>query len=153
MKTLSTFLFLLLPSLAQTALSAPAAVSPDGSQPQLAVAPSGLVHVVYGSKKEEAIHHATSADDGKTFADPFKIGSLAELALGMGRGQQIAVAGDSVIITAISHKDGMLHLWRREDGRRAIGKRKRLSTTHPVPRKKCCIPWLRTPTGRSPWYG
>lgn len=122
MKTLSTFLFLLLPAFTLPLFSAPVLLTPEGSQPQLAVSPSGHAHIVYGTRKDAAIFHAASADGGKTFTDPIKIGNLPDIALGMGRGPQIAATSDSVLITAISHKDGMIHLWQRENGAGGVWK-------------------------------
>ncbi len=122
MKTLSTFFFLVLHSIAQPLFSAPVLLSPEGTQPQLAVSKSGHAHVVFGTRKDAAIFHTASADGGKTFTDPHKIGTLPDLALGMERGPRIAVAGDSVLVTAISHKDGMIHLWRRGNGAEGVWK-------------------------------
>jgi hypothetical protein len=49
-------------------------------QPQIAVAPSGRVYVVFG--KGSTVYHTTS-QDGQTFSGPVKIGDLEKLALGM----------------------------------------------------------------------
>ena len=52
-------------------------------QPQVAVAPSGRIHVVFG--KDNAIYHTMSAD-GRVFSAPVKVGELEKLALRMRRG-------------------------------------------------------------------
>jgi hypothetical protein len=84
-------------------------------QPQLAVAANGRVHVVFG--KDSAIYHVSSPD-GRVFSAPVQIDALDKLALGMRRGPRVAVAGGSIVVTAISHADGMLHCWRSLDGGR-----------------------------------
>jgi hypothetical protein len=81
-------------------------------QPQIAVSPSGRIHLVFG--KDNAIYHTASAD-GRTFSTPIKVGELEKLALKMRRGPRVAVAGPRVIVTAISHQDGMLHCWLSAD--------------------------------------
>jgi hypothetical protein len=95
-----------------SALAAPVQVLPPelrgALQPQIAVAPSGRIHVVFG--KDNAIYHTTSTD-GRTFSRPVKVGELEKLALKMRRGPRVAVAGQRVVVTAISHQDGMLHCW------------------------------------------
>jgi hypothetical protein len=55
-------------------------------QPQVAVAPSGRIHVVFG--KDTAIYHTASAN-GRSFSAPVKIGELEKLALRMRRGPRI----------------------------------------------------------------
>jgi hypothetical protein len=82
------------------------------AQPQVAVSADGRVHVVFGNGP--AIFHVASAD-GKSFSAPVKIGELEKLALGMRRGPRIAVTGEKVVVTAISHKDGDLHAWTSAD--------------------------------------
>jgi hypothetical protein len=84
-------------------------------QPQLAITPSGRIHLVFG--KNNAIYH-TASTDGQAFSPPVKVGELEKLALKMRRGPRVAVAGQRVIVTAISHHDGMLHCWTSaDDGR------------------------------------
>ncbi len=120
--TLPTFISILLHSLTLPLLSAPVLLFADGSQPQTVVSHSGLVHVVYGTHNDGAIHHVTSADGGKTFTGSIGIGTLPDMALGMGRGPRVAAAGNSLLVTAISHKDGMIHFWRREGGAEGVWK-------------------------------
>ena len=83
-----------------------------GLQPQVAVAPSGRVHVVFG--KGRAIYH-TSSPDGRTFSSPAKIGELEKLALGMRRGPRVTATEERLLVTAISHADGNLHAWTSPD--------------------------------------
>jgi len=105
--------------LARTAAGAPIEVlTPDlrgAVQPQVAVTPSGRVHVVFG--KENAIYHTTSPD-GRGFSPPFKIGTLDKLALGMRRGPRVTATDQTVLITGISHADGNLHAWTSGDAGR-----------------------------------
>ena len=99
-----------------SACAAPVEILPPelrgGLQPQIAVAPSGRIHVVFG--KDNAIYHTASTDE-RTFSLPVKVGELDKLALKMRRGPRVAVAGQRVIVTAISHQDGMLHCWNSAD--------------------------------------
>ncbi len=82
-------------------------------QPQVAVAPSGRVHVVFG--KGDAIYHTSSAD-GRAFSAPAKVGGLEKLALRMRRGPRVAATDGRLLVTAISHADGDLHAWTSADG-------------------------------------
>ena len=81
-------------------------------QPQVAVAPSGRIHVVFG--KENAIYHTTSPD-GRVFSAPMKVGELEKLALKMRRGPRITATDKLVLVTAISHADGTVHAWTSAD--------------------------------------
>ncbi len=126
-------LFLLLSalSLALTfeAPAAPVALLPPqwvgALQPQVAVAPTGRVHVVFG--KENAIYHTTSSD-GRTFSEPVKVGELEKLALKMRRGPRIAVTGQGIVVSAISFADGMLHYWKSSDEGSSWAKQQPLNT-------------------------
>jgi len=81
-------------------------------QPQVAVAPSGRIHVVFG--KDNAVFHTTSPD-GRTFSSPVKIGELDKLALKMRRGPRVTATDKLVLVTAISHADGNVHAWTSAD--------------------------------------
>lgn len=81
-------------------------------QPQVAVAPSGRIHVVFG--KDNAVFHTTSPD-GRTFSSPVKIGELEKLALKMRRGPRVTATDKLVLVTAISHADGNVHAWTSAD--------------------------------------
>ena len=81
-------------------------------QPQVAVAPSGRTHVVFG--KGNAIYHTTSTD-GRVFSAPVKVGELEKLALRMRRGPRVTATDKLVLVTAISHADGNLHAWTSAD--------------------------------------
>ncbi len=85
-------------------------------QPQVAVAPSGRIHVVFG--KDNAIYHTTSPD-GRTFSAPVKVGELEKLALRMRRGPRVSATDKLVLVTAISHTDGNLHAWTSADAGKA----------------------------------
>ena len=82
-------------------------------QPQVAVTPSGRIHVVFG--KDTAIYHTASAD-GRSFSAPVKIGELEKLALRMRRGPRISATDKLIVVTAISHAEGNLHSWTSADG-------------------------------------
>ena len=79
------------------------------TQPQAAISSDGSIHVTFG--KSGTVYCATSRDGGKKFDPPVTVGSLPKLALGMRRGPRIAVGGDAVVISAISHADGNLMAW------------------------------------------
>ena len=101
---------------ATTIAAAPVEIIPPelrGSvQPQVAVAPSGRIHVVFG--KDNAVFHTTSLD-GRAFSAPVKIGELDKLALKMRRGPRVTATDKLVLITAISHADGNVHAWTSAD--------------------------------------
>jgi hypothetical protein len=103
-------------AVAATAPAAPVEILPPelrgAVQPQLAVAPGGRVHVVFG--KGDAIYHA-SAPDGRTFSPPVKVGELPKLALRMRRGPRVTATDRAIFVTAISHTDGDLHGWQSTD--------------------------------------
>jgi hypothetical protein len=100
--------------------------TPEGArQPQIAVRPASpgstgeSVHVVYGTKG--AIYLSSSVDSGASFRAPRKIADVGSLSLGMRRGPRVAVAGDSLVVTAIAGEkgggaDGDLLAWRSTDG-------------------------------------
>lgn len=111
-------LLLVLALFASTALvAAPVEIIPPqlrgAVQPQVAVAPGGRIHVVFG--KDNAIFHTASAD-GRSFSAPVKIGALDKLALRMRRGPRISATDQIIVVTAISHADGNLHSWTSADG-------------------------------------
>ena len=81
-------------------------------QPQVAVAPSGRIHVVFG--KDNAIYHTTSPD-GRAFSAPVKVGELEKLALRRRRGPRVTATDKLVLVTAVSHTDGNLHAWTSPD--------------------------------------
>jgi hypothetical protein len=110
------FACLLFASLTATLLAAPVELVPpdlrDAIQPQVAVAPAGDIHVVFG--KGDAVYHTSSAD-GSKFSAPVKVGELEKLALGKRRGPRVAVSEGLVLVTAISSADGNLHTWTSSD--------------------------------------
>ncbi len=107
-------------ALASSLSAAPVEVIPPelrgASQPQVAVAPSGRVHIVFG--KENAIYYTSSAD-GKTFAPPVKVAEVNKLALGMRRGPRVTATDQIVLVTGNSSADGNLHSWISRDAGRA----------------------------------
>src|SRR5262245_38928223 len=90
----------------------PVVPSAPNRQPQLAAA-NGTVAMVFGSG--ESIWLARSTDNGRTFGAPAKIAALPKLALGRHRGPRVAIAGNTMLISAISHETGNLMLWRSTD--------------------------------------
>ena len=83
-------------------------------QPQLAVSPSGKVHVVFG--RGTTIFHTVSEKGTGPFSMPVAVGELPKLALGMRRGPRVTATEQIVVVTAISHADGNLHAWKSVDG-------------------------------------
>ena len=82
-----------------------------GRQPQLA-AQGDTVAITYGSGN--AIYFASSHDGGRSFTAPLKVAEPdAKLMLGKRRGPRIALAGSSMVITAVSGGD--LLAWRSGD--------------------------------------
>ena len=104
-------------SLATVSFAAPVEITtPElrgAVQPQLAVAPSGRIHVVFG--QANTVYHTSSAD-GQTFSPPVKVGTLEKLALKMRRGPRVTATDQQILVTAISHADGDLHAWTSSDG-------------------------------------
>lgn len=98
----------------------------EGLQPQLAVSPDGRVHVVFG--RDTAVFYTNSAD-GVTFSPAVKVGELEKLALRMRRGPRVSATNDLVAVTAISHADGMLHLWVSSDHGKTWDVREPINTT------------------------
>ena len=82
-------------------------------QPQVAVAPGGRIHVVFG--KGNAIYHTASAD-GRSFSAMVKVAELKKLALGMRRGPRIVATDKIIAINAISQTGGDLDCWSSTDG-------------------------------------
>ena len=111
-------LFLLASAAVSMASAAPVEITPPdlrgAQQPQAAVGARGEIHVVFG--REGAIFHSVSTDEARTFRAPVKIGALPKLALGMHRGPRLAVAGERLVVTAISHEVGDLVAWTSADG-------------------------------------
>src|SRR5450432_4403608 len=68
-------------------------------QPQVAIAPGGRIHVVFG--KDTSIYHTTSAD-GRSFSPPVKIAQLEKLALRMRRGPRLSATDKVIVVSAIS---------------------------------------------------
>jgi hypothetical protein len=88
-------------------------------QPQLA-ASKGTVALAFGSG--EAIWLARSADNGRTFDAPSKVADLTKMGLGRHRGPRVAVIGNTILISAISHESGNLNMWRSTDRGRTWSK-------------------------------
>ena len=87
--------------------------APPAIQPQLAVAPDGAIHVVFG--RGGSIFH-TRSRDGRAFSPAVKVGEVEKLALGMRRGPRVCATEKTIAVTAVSHADGMLHAWTSADG-------------------------------------
>lgn len=87
-------------------------------QPQAAVASDGSVHMVYGVGN--AVFHSRSTDGAKSFSPPKEAFRVPNMSLGKRRGPRIAVAGESVVVTAIGGeqgkgRDGDLLAWHSSD--------------------------------------
>ena len=88
-------------------------------EPQAAVGTNGRVFVTFGAGEE--VYAAVSADSGKTFDTPVRVGSEGNLSLGMRRGPRVVATKRGAVITAIYGKsgggqDGELLSWRTDDG-------------------------------------
>jgi hypothetical protein len=82
-------------------------------QPQVAISGDGKIHVTFA--QDQKIYATRSSDTGRTFDRVVEIGALDKLALGMRRGPRIAVTGQNVVVTAISHSAGNLFTWLSRD--------------------------------------
>lgn len=121
--------FLSFIAVAATLSAAPVEILPHelrgALQPQVAVAPSGRIHVVFG--KDNAVFHATSPD-GRAFSAPVKVGELEKLALKMRRGPRVTATDKLLLVTAISHADGNVHAWTSADAGRTWKESAHLNT-------------------------
>ena len=98
---------------------APSHAFADARQPQVAVNPSGVIHLVYG--RGNAIFSTASTDFGKTFSAPVQVAQVGTLALGMRRGPRVVATENAVVVTAIAGTKGKgsdenLLAWRSTDG-------------------------------------
>ena len=84
----------------------------DYRQPQLA-ASEKMIAVAFGAGS--TVYFSASRDKGATFSEPVKVAELAGLMLGNHRGPRVAIAGDAIVITAVSNVDGDVHTWRSTD--------------------------------------
>lgn len=121
MKRFLLFIVLCVPSAraAEPVTLVDGAVVPGARQPQVAVAPSGTVHVVYGARS--GIYALASTDGGATFGGPVLVGQPTTFALGMRRGPRIAATDTAVVVTAIGGeqgggRDGDVLAYRSADG-------------------------------------
>lgn len=96
-------------------------VAETGKQPRVAVGIDGTVAVAWGSPDLSRtvpgglVVAQVSSDGGRTWNPPSTLGRLDQLALGMRRGPQVAVAGSSIAVLAISHGSGQISAWRSAD--------------------------------------
>ncbi len=126
---------------AQTAKAVP--VLPAGRltearEPQAAVSAAGEAFVTYGVKN--ALYCSVSSDGGRTYGAPVKVAEAGALALGMRRGPRIAVAGRTVVITAVygdqgRGRDGDLLAWRSRDGGKSWQGPSRVNDVHGAARE------------------
>src|SRR5687767_9493091 len=114
--TLSSLLCML--AMVERGIGAPQEIIPPefhgAVQPQVAVSPSGKVHLVFG--RGTTIFHTVSDKGAGPFSTPVRVGELPKLALGMRRGPRVSATEKLVVVTAISHADGNLHAWNSGDG-------------------------------------
>jgi hypothetical protein len=90
----------------------PVSPTAPNRQPQLAAA-GETVALVFGSG--DTIWMARSADNGRTFAPPAKVAALPKLMLGRHRGPRVAIAGNTIVVSAIASEPGDLLVWRSTD--------------------------------------
>lgn len=100
--------------IAQLALDAP------NQQPWLAAA-DRQVALAFGSGND--LYVATSGDEGRTFRKPVRLPNQLKLALGRHRGPRVAIAGRTIVVSAIGGaagrgQDGDLLAWRSADSGR-----------------------------------
>jgi hypothetical protein len=108
-----------------TALLVAATIAPDApqveyKQPQIALSEK-LVGITFGSGN--VVYFAGSKDGGQTFSSPAEVSRPGKLALGRHRGPRIAIAGNTIVVSAITGEklggiDGDLTAWRSTDGGR-----------------------------------
>ena len=98
-----------------------AADGPDrgAREPQLAVDARGRIFVAFGVG--DSIRVAVSEDGGRTFSTS-AVGTGGVLSLGMRRGPRVAVAGDSVVVSAVGRGPG--EGTRRRHPRLAVARRR-----------------------------
>lgn len=106
----------------EAVLAMPPGLRSEAREPQVAVGNSGNVYVAFGAS--DTVYCAASRDAGRTYAPPVQVGSAGVLALGMRRGPRIAVAGRSVVLSAVygrqgRGRDGDIRAWRSRDGGRS----------------------------------
>jgi hypothetical protein len=72
-----------------------------GKQPDIAIDPNGSLRIVYGLEngKSKDLFYVVSRDLGKTFSEPYLMGSFSKMGLGMGRGPQIASTENYTTVT------------------------------------------------------
>lgn len=90
----------------------------EAREPQAAVSEDGKIFVVYGSGN--TLFCAMSTDGGKSYRPAVRVGEAGNLALGMRRGPRIAIADNTLVVTAVygvqgGGRDGELLAWRSED--------------------------------------
>src|SRR4051812_45288382 len=82
-------------------------------QPQVSVSSNGRIYVAFG--KDDSIYCVHSSDGGGHFEAPVLIAHVDKLALGMRRGPRIFANDKTIVVSAISGKDGNLYSWRTAD--------------------------------------
>jgi hypothetical protein len=89
-------------------------LTPDvpNRQPQLA-ASHATVAIAFGSGT--GIYVARSTDNGRTFGAPAKIADVTRMALGRHRGPRVVIAGNTMVVSAITGETGNLMAWRSSD--------------------------------------
>ena len=102
----------------------------EAREPQIAVAENGTIYIAFGAG--DAVYCSVSRDGGGTFAAPVKVAETGKLALGMRRGPRIALAGKTVVISAVygqqgKGQDGALFAWHSNDGGKTWGGPARVS--------------------------
>ncbi len=121
---------------------------PDARQPQLAVAATGEIYLVYGN--DRSIYFTVKKDRWSEFDKPRRVAEVGTLALGMRRGPRIAVTDKAIVVTAIDGKQGyalmktFMHRSSTDGGkilaRTGEDRQRRMSSAL---RAKGCIIWSR----------
>jgi hypothetical protein len=103
------------------ALAAVVQLAPDAPNQQPWLAADGKqVVLAFGAANQ--VYVSSSTDEGQTFTTPVRIPINLKVALGRHRGPRIALAGNSIVVSAIGGatgvrgQDGDLLAWRSSDG-------------------------------------
>jgi photosystem II stability/assembly factor-like uncharacterized protein len=153
-------------SAAEAVVLATGDASQRPQQPQLAVEPSGTIHVAFG--RGNTVLYCRSDDAGSTFSQPVELPGTYVLSLGKRRGPRIAASEGSVCISFIGGRegrgrDGDVLVCRSEDGGRswsaparvndvANSAREGLHAMATGPRGEMSCTWLDLRSGKTEIY-
>ena len=64
-------------------------ISPFGSQPSITISADKVIGITFGN--EETIYYSESRDEGVSFSEPEKVGTLEKMMLGYSSGPQLTM--------------------------------------------------------------